>query len=384
MRAVLEAKRKWAAPWPASSAEHVQVVDLLGGEAEDDSGMDEVAPEHTSVAAAEITTAMGPAANLGQTEEVTVAAVDPSLLSNQVDNTRIADLADIRGAMLAAAQSLGDDLDASLDAHDVDAVGTSSGAPKVKHPATVQVPGHGSVYKMRLVSQLNATPHHVPLDRLRRVRVRSQDGTSEAADSTSDEVGLFDVVALWLEETANTHNWFIGKVQKMHRIGNRRGRTDYHLPVSLAALRDDKVFVVCKYYKEVDTSRTRFRYGGYEGEESDSIPLTAVIAVVNLMSEMIPSVEVESSVSSSRFYTLDPADKRLLDDFLAKETSRRVARVRPTRSDGETDGGAGASSAPVHATRQSLLAITRSEDGTPALVTHTTRFGRNATRLAQQ
>jgi hypothetical protein len=168
----------------------------------------------------------------------------------------------------------------------------------------------------------------------------------------------------------------------MTRIGERRGRTDIHLLVSLAAPRDEKVFIICKYFKELDVTRTSFRYGGYEGEESDSICLTAVISVVNLASKEVPIVGQESSDASMRVYILDPADKHILDNFLATERQRRVGRARrPSRTEAAAVANSGASPQ-AHATCQSLLTVP-DHDGGPARVVVTTRIGRAATRIAR-
>jgi hypothetical protein len=250
MRPVLEQKGKWAAPGPASFQENMQVTELLDEEADDDG--QEPAPTR---AAAAVSTLLASSADAnappagrtdadappaGSADEGAGPSQGPGAgLADVVRDSHahvhqvnaITDLADIRGAMLVAAQSLEDQhlddrpgqsvpvtVGSSEEASTSSAAVASSELWHEKHPATVEVPGHGSVYKMRLVSQLNATPHHVPLDRLRRVRVRSQDGATEVASSeSSEDVGLFDVVALFLEESATEVNWFFLFLPKCRR-----------------------------------------------------------------------------------------------------------------------------------------------------------------------
>jgi hypothetical protein len=64
-------------------------------------------------------------------------------------------------------------LDAFQEAGDVDPK-TADPSLRTKVCPTVKVPGKGLVYKARLISELNAGPEHLSLDRLKRVQVRMQ------------------------------------------------------------------------------------------------------------------------------------------------------------------------------------------------------------------
>jgi hypothetical protein len=69
----------------------------------------------------------------------------------------------VRSAVLDATQQLGE-----VEAHEAVHAGVQR-PPRVKVPSTVEVPGKGPVYKMRVIAELNKTPDRLPLDRLRRV-----------------------------------------------------------------------------------------------------------------------------------------------------------------------------------------------------------------------
>lgn len=61
-----------------------------------------------------------------------------------------------------------------------------------KVESTIEVPEHGSVHKMRIITELNLTPNKLPLDRLRRVQMKQ--GSLNIADALygheNDEVGF--------------------------------------------------------------------------------------------------------------------------------------------------------------------------------------------------
>jgi hypothetical protein len=70
----------------------------------------------------------------------------------------------VRSALLDATQQLGE------NEAEESRVGVQR-APRQKVSSTMEVPRKGPVYKMRLIAELNQTPDHLPLDRLRRVQV---------------------------------------------------------------------------------------------------------------------------------------------------------------------------------------------------------------------
>jgi hypothetical protein len=230
----------------------------------------------------------------------------------------------------------------------------------MKHPCTVEVPDKGLVYKMRLISEMNSNPSSLSLDRLKRVQTRRTQDGFEVVKIDGSRVGLSDVVALYFEE-ASVVSWYLGKVQKMFKVGRNNQKIDYHIDVSLEPPRDEKIFLVCKLFKAIITNSVQFRYGGYEGMESDPASISAVITVIDL-----PYSEELSC------FVLRSQDKAVQDQFLVEERNRRCPRTSRARAT-STQAGEVASMSTVQAVSF--------QDGRPAVVAATSRFGRATTRI---
>lgn len=121
-----------------------------------------------------------------------------------------ADALVVRAAVLDAAQKLEDEENTRAQIP----TRTASGD---RISSTVDVPGKGPVYKMRLVTELNQSPGSLPLDRLRRVQVRKSAAPVGVLSNGTEEIGLFDNVAVHLEEGEDRHAWYVGRVQKMFK-----------------------------------------------------------------------------------------------------------------------------------------------------------------------
>lgn len=272
---------KWHEPWPASLSEGIELTADLAEESDDTTLLaDVVASGIADVISLEVPSTAGHTEPLVETG---VACVTAS----------VSDVSAIRSGMLAIEQVLSSDENAT----------SQSSSSRSKIPCTVDVPGKGSVYKMRFISELNANPASLSLDRLKRVQSRrAQDGARQVElDGLS--VGLSDVVALHFQEASEV-TCYLGKVQKMFKVGRNNQKIDYHLNVSLEPPRDESIHLVCKFFKEIGTSSTRFEYGGYEERESDPASISAVICVIDL-----PYSDEESC------YVLRDQDRTVLDTF---------------------------------------------------------------------
>ena len=99
----------------------------------------------------------------------------------------------------------------------VNCLSSSVGSKNIlKHSSTVEVPGKGQIYKMRLISELNIhSLEKLPLDRLRRVKYKNIDPNIYVHGDDEVYVGLFDDVGLLFDEVE-------GKLAS--RVVNRRCR----------------------------------------------------------------------------------------------------------------------------------------------------------------
>jgi hypothetical protein len=345
MKPVLLRCKKWDEPWPASLFEGIDLTADLAGEAGDIISMsDDIIS--LSIAASESD------ARESIILEDPAAELDTEPLSDSSSTSVMASIFDvsaIRSGMLAIEHVLS-----------ADESQTNQPSARNKVPCTVEVPNKGLVYKMRLISELNSSPSSLSLDRLKRVQARRAQDGSKAVELDGLSVGLSDVVALHFEE-GNVVSWYLGKVQKMFKVGRNNQKIDYHLDVSLEAPRDESVFFVCKFFKEIGTSSTRFKYGGYEGMESDSVSMGSVISIIDL-----PYSNEESC------FVLRDADKLVLETFLLEERNRRAPRTSRAR--------ASYTQTETLLAQQSLQARD-TQNGGPAVVSATSRYGRATARL---
>lgn len=84
----------------------------------------------------------------------------------------------------------------------VNCLSSSVGSKNIlKYSSTVEVPGKGQIYKMRLISELNIhSLEKLPLDRLRRVKYKNIDPNIYVHGDDQVYVGLFDDVGLLFDE----------------------------------------------------------------------------------------------------------------------------------------------------------------------------------------
>lgn len=102
--------------------------------------------------------------------------------------------------------------------------GTRGSQQKKKISPTVQVPGHGLMYKSTLTSLLNENPT-LSHDRLVCVRQRATQGAQQAPPATS--ISLYDDYAVYEKDTSQ---FIVGKLQRMRKKGNR-GYIEYRQPL---------------------------------------------------------------------------------------------------------------------------------------------------------
>lgn len=193
---------------------------------------------------------------------------------------------------------------------DVNCFSSSVGSKNIfKHSSTVEVPGKGQIYKMRLISELNIhSLEKLPLDRLRRVKYKNIDPNIYVHDDDQVYVGLFDDVGLLFDEGEGKLVWHIGRVQKIVKtVGEKGAKVDYVRSVSLS---DENISILPKYYKHI--AGLEYTYGGYEGAECDFIGLESIICIVSIV------INVDKDV-----YTLAPEDRDALNKHLDCEMKRR-------------------------------------------------------------
>jgi hypothetical protein len=153
----------------------------------------------------------------------------------------------------------------------------SSTSQYKKVPITVDVPGKGHVFKMRLISTLNIhSPSSLLLDRLRRVQYKVPGIESFLCDPTIAEIVLFDDCGIHMGE-GKSMTWYVAHIQKIVKCPISRAKLNYLKPVPLSEV---DIKILPKYYKLC--SSLCYTYGGYEGQEADLISTSAVIGLVSL------------------------------------------------------------------------------------------------------
>jgi hypothetical protein len=223
MRPVLQAANKWEAPWSASFSDAVSAAEELISESE----LDPTEPATS--------------AEISINSDVTHSNSDPALqagCSSGAPASRLADSivlgeATIRSSILDALQEVGEESDTPGE--------------RLKISPTVEVPEKGLVYKVRLITEFNASPGQFPLDRLRRVRFQASANASSSNQSAENEVGLFDDVAMEILDENMEEQWYLARVQKMFKVTQGGGRIDHQVPVSIAEdERDSTVRLIVK------------------------------------------------------------------------------------------------------------------------------------------
>lgn len=316
MKETLMRKGQWAEPW--SLFKSSSVLQELRQEDEDEA--DGVLPDLAETTPSATESAVGSeriVPEAGTSDRSSAQGPNAAATSDGEPDSDFQDILELRLALLSAVQSEGADGQAASEEGETDV----GGSGRVRVPTTVDVPGKGPVYKMRLISQLNDTPEKLSLDRLRRVRQRATDDAlaGSAADDDILQVGLFSVVSLWYK-IGSDYSVLLGKVQKMYRVGANGSKVDYQRPVLLTTPRDEKTFLICKFYMEDPVTKT-FAYGGHEGTEKDPVPLTAVITPISSLVQ-----DEETNVWS----ITDSKEREALELF-EKEERDRLERGRGQR-----------------------------------------------------
>lgn len=190
---------------------------------------------------------------------------------------------------------------------------------KQKISPTVEVPGVGTVYKMKLISELSTSPGKLPVDRLQRVRTRTGTDTHEVVDDMG-MVGLYDNVAVFFVEKdadkQEVYEWHVGQVLVMTNTLDSGRKVDYRLPVSLTQLQEG-VRLTLKYFTVEDAGARLLRFGGSEGRESDQVALTSVICRVSSL-----------KYRDDGLYELGQAEWDNLDAFISTNNDKVQGRKR--------------------------------------------------------
>jgi hypothetical protein len=251
------------------------------------------------------------------------------------------DLGFIRASVLDGAQ----ERDMGMDDGGLDAGETGSG----KISPTVDVPGVGPVYKMRLIAECNVNPDKLPVDRLRRVRHRVP--TASGVEDVGD-VGLHDRVAVAILDGSGMHTWHIGQVLAMSKVLEGGRKVEYFLPVSLEAC-DDSIRLLLKYFTVVDETNPRLlQYGGCDGAEVDPIPLSAVICRI-----------VSLKMTEDKVFEMSETELGIIEMYVdANNEKMRDSRKKRAGRQAEEEA--------------------RSDPGRDPKRRTTTRSGRKATKLA--
>jgi hypothetical protein len=305
---VLQEADKWDCPWPASLSES----EALAAELITDDDLEE--PGGSAGSAPDSAPQISPPSTSDPSQSQAGPSVVERTSDQSVGSEPASEESVIRSSILEALQEAGE-----IDG------GGASNALAQRTSSTVEVPGKGLVYKMRLITELNANPEHLSLDRLTRVQARAQlnvASTSSNSSSAEEMVGLFDDVALELINDQDEHTWYLARIQKMFKVTSTGARITYQRPVSIAeGERESGMKLIVKYYKAADKSRLVYRYGGYEDEgEADPMPLDAVLCCIKL-----------SPVNEQGLHELEQTDRKVLDAYIKREVQQTQARTGAER-----------------------------------------------------
>ncbi len=124
----------------------------------------------------------------------------------------------------------------------------------------IDVPRKGSVFKMRLITELNAyPPSKLPLDRLRQVQYRTCVKSSFTQEVHAvEEAGLFYDVGIIMKKGKKLI-WYLGHVQKIIKHFDKGRHINY---VKHVQLNEEGIKILPKYYKQIEG--LHYSYGGHE------------------------------------------------------------------------------------------------------------------------
>ncbi len=219
---------------------------------------------------------------------------------------------------------------------DADTTGLSENethAPEIEKNVklTVSVPDIGEVHKSTIFAMLNTSPDGLSKDRLRRVKSKHTI-TSVSSVSLSDEIGLFDDIALCLTKQKR-------KVVKLARIIRMRNKAksyvEFKNPISLdsQAKYPNLVLSVAFYERNLN--------GEYVYDVSHSVIYTASLNQVIM--------KVALTLNENGLYSINQADEKSLEEFKkniikkkslskASRNSMKGKKSSSGKSSVETDG----------------------------------------------
>jgi len=142
----------------------------------------------------------------------------------------------------------------------------------------IDVPRKGSVFKMGLITELNAhPPSKLPLDMLRQVQYRTcVKGSFTQEVHAVEEACLFYDVGIIMKEGKKLI-WYLGHVQKIIKHFDKGQHINY---VRHVQLKEEGIKILPKYYKQIEG--LHYSYGGYGGHEADVICLIALTRDVEI------------------------------------------------------------------------------------------------------
>jgi hypothetical protein len=151
MVSTLQTADKWAAPWPASLSD----LESLAEELITDADLDQLENATLTPQSQQVSTQSTTFPSLS-------ASLDaPNVASSSTSNSNV-DLACKEATVIWSSI-----FEAFQEAGDID-TGADDASTRRKASPTVEVPGKGLVYKMRLITELNLNSQHLSLDCLRK------------------------------------------------------------------------------------------------------------------------------------------------------------------------------------------------------------------------
>ena len=181
------------------------------------------------------------------------------------------------------------------------------------------------IHKQTFINELNALRPGVKLsnDRLSRVAQKSclhllaaasPEAASAGDDETAPMLGVGTDFAMAFEDDSGEHmNVWFGRVQRM-KLMSGRGGAIWRRPFALDAdpAKRPSVVVYARWYDYIDRSRTKFRYN-----VGDSQPY--------LVKWIVQLPHFDRDPGDGETYTLDPIDRKAVDDAIARMSSDLTA-----------------------------------------------------------
>lgn len=191
----------------------------------------------------------------------------------------------------------------------------------------------GPVHKSTLVALLNASPTEaLSKDRLRRVRNQqnlSTETTTDGAIAQHDtinyrtEFGLYSDVAIFIKDRGSPPTFKLGRIHRMLKPGNVRGKLEFKRPISLNDEQHQNVELTLTMYAKQCDQRGVFKY--LPGNTRDFTVYSVIMGV-------------KLSIQDNECYTLDEQDCQELEAFLQSQAApTRINRNTETHNRREQD-----------------------------------------------